>query len=822
MANRLKSTTDERESAISSREPSQSRSATVEGTRFGNYANIHQGDQHIEQSSVQFVNNYYGDCISSHPGSDTTFASHGVGNQSRAARWTVPFGRSKEFIGRESALDQLLELIVPDADKDDCQKTVIQGLGGVGKTQVALEAAFRVRDRYKDCHVFWVPAIDATTFENAYRQIGQELHIPGIDNDKADVKSLVKAALSKITDKWLLIIDNADDADLFCSTTKTAPLKDSLPFSLKGSILFTTRNDEISQKLDVGQKSIVRLTEMSRSEAIDMLQKNLSAKQTSDTQSMESLLDFLTDLPLAIKQASAYMAKTGMLVTQYLAYCSSGDERLIELLSKDFEDRARYKDTRNPVATTWLISFRDISRNNPLAAKCLQSMSVLAEKNIPKHLLPHNDNELEIFEAIGLLKAYAFVNERADGDSYDIHRLVRLVMRNWLAKEGGLQTCVTTVMQRFSAVYPDPDFANKNVWTRYLPHALIALEFQEHSLDKYASLRLLYDVSRSILLIGRYNDAEQTWRQTVQLCIKFLGEEHPYTLASKSNLAKTFLGQGKCEKARQIHQQTLELRIKLLGADHPDTLLSRTNIANTFYFEGQYEAAGQMYQQIVELQKKVLGPEHERTLLSMYDLASVLYRLGQHEKAIQVLQETLELRNAALGSEYHDTLFTMHSLAVILFVQGQYTEAEQMFQKTLELQIKVLGAEHPSTIYSIYNLGSVSFRQGQYAEAEELFRKALELRVKNLGLEHPDTVSSMEKLELFQKGKKLKAKYPDIFLNRETLALCTKEQALLAKQSDTLLRQELDSDTLLSRGNITSQQKGFGFLWGWFFKKWFQ
>src|SRR5581483_3092175 len=124
---------------------------------------------------------------------------------------------------------------------DDCQRTVIEGLGGVGKTQIALEAAFRVRDQDRDCSVFWVPAIDATTFEKAYREIGQALGLGEIEDDEADVKSLVKAALSREDSRrWLLIVDNADDEELLFGNTKasnddtTDSLEGYLPFNRKG------------------------------------------------------------------------------------------------------------------------------------------------------------------------------------------------------------------------------------------------------------------------------------------------------------------------------------------------------------------------------------------------------------------------------------------------------------------------------------------------------------------------------------------------------------------------------------------------------------
>lgn len=733
----------------------QPRSAAVTNTEFGNHAILHQGDQNIGQSNVHVTYNF-GTWTSQNASSDYK------GDQSSDACWTVPFGRNTDFIGRELVLNRLLEIIPPDADKDDCQHIAIEGLGGVGKTQIALEAAFRVRHKYKDCHVFWVPAIDISTFENAYREIGRALRIHGIDNSQADVKQLVQAALSECNNKWLLIIDNADDVDLFFDTSKAA-LNSLLPFSLKGSILFTTRNDEISQKLDIRKESIIHLSEMGRSEAVEMLQKGLPAHRISDIQCMTSLLDFLADLPLAIKQASAYMVKTGIGIAKYLEYCSSSDERLIELLSKDFEDRARYKSigARNPVATTWLISFNDISRSKPLAAKYLQHMSLLAEKNISKHFLPLDD-ELEAHEAIGVLKAYAFISERADEGAYDMHRLVRLVMRNWLVKEGRLKACATSVMQRLSIAYPRPDYANKDAWTKLLPHALVALKYQEHSSDMNARLKVMYDVSRSVYFLGRYKDAEQLWRQTLDLHTTALGDEHRSTIACRNWVTKALHSQGQHEEAKQMQQQTLELRIRVFGDEHPKTLLDRTNLANILYKQGQYEEAEKMHQQTFELHVKVLGPEHPNTLVTMQTLARIFYRQGRYEEAERLYRKTLKLQVKVLEPEHHDTLSTMNNLAALLSHQGQYKEAERIFKQILELNTKILGIEHPRTIMIIGNLAHASNRQGRYKEAEQLFRQTLELRVKVLGPEHPDTVSCSESLEKTKKKHMLGAEDPEL------------------------------------------------------------
>ncbi|KAK1973901.1 hypothetical protein LZ30DRAFT_609527, partial [Colletotrichum cereale] len=212
-------------------------------------------------------------------------------------------------------------------------------------------------------------------FENACRAIGRVLNIRGIDDEQADVKSLVKTALERDdVGDWLLIIDNADDIDLLFTSSK---LMTYLPSSRKGSILLTTRNHQAAARFSPGRPTYLK--EMGGIEATQLLCCGLDESQMSDAQSTTQLLEHLTYLPLAIRQASAYMAcNKSVTVSKYLEYCKASSERLVKLLSKEFEDQYRYEAIWNPVATTWLISFMHISRDNPLAAKYLSFMCYLA------------------------------------------------------------------------------------------------------------------------------------------------------------------------------------------------------------------------------------------------------------------------------------------------------------------------------------------------------------------------------------------------------------------------------------------------------------
>ena len=459
--------------------------------------------------------------------------------------WLVPFGRNKQFVGRESHLEKLLTKLHPQKYEDDCQRVALAGLGGVGKTQIALEAAYRVQENHPHQSVFWVPAVDTTSFERAYRQIGQKLRIAGIDDDKANVKSLVKLALSQDSaGSWLLIIDNADDIDMLYNRNSKGnegneplALVDYLPFSRKGSILFTTRNHKVAVKH--AGVNVIKVTEMAEGDSLQLLRASLiDTNLEGEESNATKLLDLLTQLPLAIKQAAAFMNENGTPISEYLGIYEANPEELPELLSADFEDQGRYRETQNPIATTWLISFRQILDRDPLAAEYLYFMSCIAQQDVPHSLLPRK-SRLKESQAIGTLQAYAFITPHKDRHSYYMHRLVRIVVQKWLEVEGKLREASEETLKHIASVFPDPEHENRDVWTAYLPHAQCVLSYQDYSDNGEESQRnLLYQVGKC-----------------------FHGEESQRNLLYQ--VGKCFHTIGKFAEAEQIHQQALQLRMKV-------------------------------------------------------------------------------------------------------------------------------------------------------------------------------------------------------------------------------------------------------------------
>ncbi|KAF2475260.1 kinesin light chain [Lindgomyces ingoldianus] len=668
------------------------------------------------------------------------------------APWAVPFARPPSFVGRETQLAKLDAHI----SSEGCRRLAIYGLGGCGKTALVLESTYRTREQQPARAIFWVPAVSRESFEQAYRDIGALLRIPEIADDNADVKRLVKAWLSNEGfGPWLMVVDNADDFGILrdAESGKT-PLIDYLPHSnRKGSIVFTTRTREAA--VDLAGSNSVELGELGEGEGKEVLRTRLlpdNQHLLEDGQVVYEFLNMLTFLALAIVQAAAFINKNNITLADYMSVYKDSEEDAIKLLSKEFEDHGRYRDARNPVATTWYISFKQIRKQDPLAADYLSFMACTTGENIPGSLLLPGSSRLAAMEAVGTLDAYAFVTERRQPlgrrdtqhpeKMFDMHRLVRLAMHNWLREHEQWDAWVNKILTRLVEVVPYGDHERREVWTAYLPHAMHVVELPE-VYEVESRVSLLDRLGCCEQSLGRYNSAEMTQRKVLVLRENMLGKEHPATLTSMGNVALALSRQGKYwAEAEKMHREELALCEKVLGKGHPDTLTSMNNVAWTLSGQGKYVEAEKIHREELALCEKVLGKEHPDTLTSMNNVALALSGQGKYVEAEKMHREVLALREKVLGKGHPRTLTSMNEVAVALSGQGKYVEAEKIHQEVLALREKVLGKEHPDTLTSINNMALALSGQGKYAEAEKIHQEVLALREKVPGKEHPDTLTS--------------------------------------------------------------------------------
>lgn len=659
---------------------------------------------------------------------------------------TIPFRRNPRFVGRRDEIQKLEELI---STPEGPQKLAITGLGGVGKTQVALELAYRMQDRDPECSIFWIPCTSHQAVEQACMVIAEMIGLP--DVKPAETKERIKAYFSQKDRKWLLIFDNADDMDMWMESSKNGPpLKDFLPDNSQSHIVFTTRNRKLAVKL--ASSDVIHVRALDEKTGMEFLKNSLIEKNLlDDSHAVLALLEQLTFLPLAVAQAASYMNENNINVSDYLELLREQEADVVELLSEDFGDDGRYKDVQNPVAMTWLVSFQQIQKLDELACDYLSLMGCVAPRNIPKSFLPQAASKKKMTDALGLLSAYSFITIQPGNASISLHRLVHLATRNWMKKGEQFPRYIKMAGDRLNEIFPNDDETNRQLWREYLPHALALLnetEFRKH-INEYVDY--IWNVASCLNSDGRYDEAEMLLGQVVETWKQVLGPEHPGTLTSMDNLALLYMKQGRWHQAEELEIQVMGNRKLTLGPEHPDTLSSMNHLALTYCNRLRWKEAEELIMQIVNAWRHSLGPEHPHILPSMNTLVVIYWLRGRWKEAEELGVKVVETYKRVLGPEYPATLTSTGNLAATYFVQKRWKEAEELFIHIVEVQRRVLGPEHPDTLFSINNLATTYCEQKRWKEAEELCIQITEVQKRVLGSEHSKTLTSLNKLALIYK-----------------------------------------------------------------------
>jgi hypothetical protein len=619
----------------------------------------------------------------------------------------VPYTRNAEFVGRSSILEKLKEHLGPRSHQKAMTaqpRAALFGLGGIGyakfrtifkirllnpyrKTQIAIEYAYWVRKEFPDVSIFWIHASDPDRFHQCFYLIAESCQIPGYDDPKAEILSLVRAWLERKDQRpWLMIIDNADDCEMFFDSsevrcdqpegTNRLTLKPNLgryiPECSHGLILITTRNKQAGIKLTKSRR-VIEVVEMDQAESSQLIYKRLENDKLDPGQ-VSLLTTRLENLPLALVQATAFIQENSLTVVKYLELLNESDNTLVELLSQPFEELGRDSTIPNAVTTTWMISFNQIRERHPLASDLLSLLSYFDRQEIPKPFILHYEkqrrkqedlqqNEIakgsfEVEKALGILKAFSFIKDNRASETFNMHHLIQLVMRKWLTARGKSKIWADKALLVVSDLYPYGSYENWTVCGDYLPHAHAVLSYEGSSSTKEALAKasLLHCTAGFMLSQGQWNKAKELELQAVEMRKRVLGAEHFHTLISMANLALTYKNQGQWKEAEDLEVQVKETSLRMLGAEHPDTLTSMANLASTYWNQCRWKEAEGLEVQVMETRKRVLGAEHPDTLISMNNLAHTFYLQRRKEEAIQLMECVVERLEATIGPNHPNTL----------------------------------------------------------------------------------------------------------------------------------------------------------------------
>ncbi|MEH2006193.1 tetratricopeptide repeat protein [Nostoc sp.] len=679
-----------------------------------------------------------------------------------------------EFVGREVELQNLHQML---QENNQVAIAAIAGMGGLGKTELALQYAMAHREIYKG-GICWLLAkagdVGIQVVQFARTQL--DLNPP----EDLDLPAQVQYCFRLWREGNVLLV--LDDVG------KYQQVKPYLPSpSSRFKVLITTRQHlgasikELS--LDVLQpKAALELLKSFFKETPQRIEQELAVAN--------QLCEWLGYLPLGLELVGRYLARK-----QDLSFT----EMLRRLEKKRLEQPAFDKAEGDMTAQRGVLAAFELSwqelEDSDKQLGCLLSLFAAAPipwKLVEQCLSEEDEEELEEIRDDTLLKLHLL--QRKGKGIYQLHSLLREFFQYKCtgleqAEELKRSLCkvmvavaqnipqtptleqITTVSPAIShlaevaTVYQawlsDDDlicpfiglgkfYEGQGSYTQALPWREQCLSaarerFGDEHPDGATSLNDLAGLYDSQ---GRYSEAESLYIQALSMRKRLLGDEHPNMAISLNNLAELYRLQGRYNEAEPLYIEALSIKKRLLGDEHPDVAQSLNNLALLYYSHGSYSKAEPLFIQALSMNKRLLGDEHPNMAISLNNLAE-LYRLqGRYSEAEPLYKEAFSMRKRLLGDEHPDVAQSLNSLALLYYSQGSYSEAEHLYIEALSMRKRFLENEHPDVAQSLNNLAELYRLQGRYNEAEPLYIEALSIRKRLLGNEHPDVAQSLNNLAL--------------------------------------------------------------------------
>lgn len=658
----------------------------------------------------------------------------------------IPFPQNHRYIGWET---HLVELKARLFKEDQSTTIVLLGPRGIGKSQFALEFAYRIRQK-EGYSVFWVDASSMGSFYRSYANIARKLRISKWGDNDTHVVELVNGHLTRENvSRFLLILDNADNIHLGSGADR---LDKYIPMSKQCSILLTTIDNNAAKIL--APEKVMELGEITSETAQKMFENYLHSSVSAMEQlDIMHLIQELAYLPLALVQAAAYINMNNITVQEYRIRLAGLQKPSLGHKSQLIEGKNHERGAKDPVSRTLLLSMDQISHVNWLASNYLSLVACLDQRDIPLELLEASSTYRNAEEAIKLLDNYALIRRRQADSSIDIHQLVHSALRKQLQSQNILIQWRQKAIWQLLSIFPDPDHSDRHKWRRLLPHAKYILSQSTSDLEDGPNtivLRRKYGIA--LLTDEMYNEAAAELSQATETYKTIFGNEHPTTLVGMGNLASAFSGQGRWEEAEKLDVQVVETFRKTLGNDDEFTVRSMGNLAATYRLQGQWKKAEEIELQVMESRRRVFKDDHPDTLASLANLAATYKEQGRWKEAEKILVKVMETSKRVLSDDDPNMLRGMSNVAGIYMMQGKWNEAEELETEVLKKSRRMLGEKHPNTLACMANLADTYRIKGYWKKAQRLGEQVVQARTEVLGSESLHTLTSVGNLALTYKG----------------------------------------------------------------------
>ena len=684
------------------------------------------------------------------------------------------------FVGRASDLASIESLLLPFTAVE--RKIVfLHGLGGIGKSQLAIEFAKKHRRDYTA--VLWLNAKTEDTLKRSFAANARRLPKKCFTHDLLDGPQ-DETALSAIllemktwlnlpgNDQWLLIYDNVDNPKIPDNKREHAyDIRSYFPEAHQGSILVTTR----WKTLRIGHP--LEVTKLSNDEESLSLLVRMSGRAIGEGDFLynvifrptlilridprtKDLLRKLDGLPLALATAGAFLGLNDMSVSDYLHHHETSwldlQRKSLPLLS--YEDQTIY--------STWNLSYIDIRKEDKSAAKLLELWAYFdnrdlwygllkaGEKTAPGWFLDIIHTKLAFNSAMGKLRKHALIESLTESDGYSMHNCVHAWVKSVLCTPIAFQNLELAVKCVSQIVRQDPSPGDWIIKQRSFPHSEKCLQllllWNDENKDSKTTEVLVANITSVLGELyddrGKSTEAESMFQQALVVFENALGPDHKFTLRVAYHLGTLNREIGKLTKAESFLQRALTGYEKYFDQDSAVILALIDSLGTVYLVQGKLTDAELMYQRALAGRERLFGRNDTRTLNTVNNLGNLYEDQGKLTEAESMYQRALAGKEKAFGWDHTLTLNTVYNLAAFYRKQGKLNEAESMCQRALTGREKIFGRDHIKTLDTVNLLGNVYRNQGKLTKAESMYQRALTCFEKVLGRDHAKTLPTINSL----------------------------------------------------------------------------
>ncbi|HUR02145.1 MAG TPA: FxSxx-COOH system tetratricopeptide repeat protein, partial [Nonomuraea sp.] len=635
--------------------------------------------------------------------------------------------RNPNFTGRRELLEQLGKRLSAGGTTA-VLPSALHGMGGIGKTQMATEYVYRHSQDYD--LIWWIEAARVTQIRASLTDLARQLGLPGASESNTAVPAVREALrIGRPFRRWLLIFDAAETPE------EVLPF---IPTNGPGEVLITSRNPDWA-----GVARPLELAVFEREESIELLGRRGPEINTDDA---NELAEKLGDLPLAVEQAAAWRAMTGMPVAEYLRLF---DESVAEIL--DTSAPPAYEVS---VAAAWNVSFDELKTRNPAAHQILHICAYFSPEPISRDLFtgvsrgvsisPELDaalrDPIKLSKAIRDINRYGLAKIDHGNNTIQLHRLVQLVLRKRVMAPQLQAQMKHGAHQLLSGRDPnDPESARH--WPRYrelLPHAYAAdIVDCEDGWVRQLAINLM----RFLFAWGDHDEAARLAEYAREKFERQLGPTDPHTLDVSQRLGLYLWGLGRYAEASIVNQLTLQRRIQASGEDSEETLVLQTNIVMDLRAKGDFAQASKLSEEIYFKSKRLFGEDDPEALNAAYQHALSLRLSGEYEAAAELDESTLQRRTEVLGPDHPRTLYSNAALIIDRREAGEYMRARIDQEKLSTIYQARFGEDNNDTITQGFHLSVARRKDGEHTTALELSTAALDRFTIAYGADHPTTMA---------------------------------------------------------------------------------